>query len=602
MTFPTIPTTGAGRLLTGFDTTPATATFPSLTGLTKNSGDLLIAIIAVYQSTASAGAVFSGWGGGFTEFVDQRGSATDMSIGAAYKWSTGSETGTFDVTVGATVTGHAGLILLSIPGAHLSTPPEGGTIAVGTSTVANPGALDPAGWGTEDTLWISVAASGEVTLTGSYTGMGLAAGPPTNYGSAVSTGESADAIGAVALAVAFRQNATSSEDVAAWTAVDTSNARNAALVIAVRPLPAPTVGAATGAVAWVGSATGARESRAAATGGVAWVGVATGTAVHSGASSGAVAWVGSATGSAPASGPNTGAATGAASWSGTASGVRVAGGTTTGDITWTGSATGAYPTYSEWSAQVCQTTSGAVVNDGAATGTVDWVGTATGARGSAGTSAGAVGWVGSATGARESRGAATGAVTWVGTVTGTRSSEGAATGAVTWVGSATGEAPLVDAQTGSASGTVTWAGTTTGARDSEGAATGTVTWTGAATGTAPTLDAKAGSATGTVAWSGAATGARTSAGAIAGTLTWTGSTTGLRTSYGTSIGTVTWTGSATGGHTSGPDANPIDITIREHGHTTTVEALGSSATVKPAAHTTAEPLGTSATARPTSTA
>lgn len=243
MAFPTIPTVAAGRLLTGFDTTPATATFPDLSSLTKNSGDLLIALIAVYQSTATAGAVFSGWGAGFNEFVDQRGGTTQMSIGAAYKWSDGTETGTFNVTVGATVTGHAGLILLSIPGAHLSTPPEGGTIAVGTSTVADPGSFNPTGWDAEDTLWISLGASGETATTGSYSGMGGAASPPANYGDAVSTGESADVIGAVAFAVAFRQLNAASEDVITWGAVDTSNARNVALVIAVRPAPAVPVDA-----------------------------------------------------------------------------------------------------------------------------------------------------------------------------------------------------------------------------------------------------------------------------------------------------------------------------------------------------------------------
>ncbi len=235
MAFPTIPTAGAGRLLTGFDTTPATATFPSLSSLTKNSGDLLIAIIAVYQSTATDGAVFSGWGGGFTEFVDQRGGTTQMSIGAAYKWSDGTETGTFNVTVGATVTGHAGLILMSIPGAHASTPPEGGTIAVGTTGIADPGALVPS-WGAKDTLWIAAGASGETGTGGAYTGMGAAAGPPTNYGDAVSTGESADAIGAIAFAVAFRQNNTASEDIGPWSAVDVSNARNVALAIAIPPV------------------------------------------------------------------------------------------------------------------------------------------------------------------------------------------------------------------------------------------------------------------------------------------------------------------------------------------------------------------------------
>jgi hypothetical protein len=84
MAFPTIPTAGAGRVLTTTQAnTTAARTFPSLSSLTKNSGDLLIAICIAYQSSASAGTVFGTWGGGFTEFVDVGGSTSNMSIGAA---------------------------------------------------------------------------------------------------------------------------------------------------------------------------------------------------------------------------------------------------------------------------------------------------------------------------------------------------------------------------------------------------------------------------------------------------------------------------------------------------------------------------------------
>jgi hypothetical protein len=235
MAFPTIPTAAAGRVLTSTDTTAATSTFPDLSSLTKNAGDLLIAICVVYQSTAAAGAVFGTWGGGFTEFVDQRGGTTQMSIGAAYKFSTGSETGTFTVTVGATVTGHSAMILLSIPGAHASTPPEGGTIATGTTAVADPVALVPS-WGAADTLWAAVAGAGETATGGAFQGVGSS---PTNYSTAETTGISSDVVGGVAAGVGFRQLNTASEDVGPWTgAHDVSNARNVALVIAVRPAAA----------------------------------------------------------------------------------------------------------------------------------------------------------------------------------------------------------------------------------------------------------------------------------------------------------------------------------------------------------------------------
>lgn len=233
MAFPTVPTSAAGRILTNNQAdTSATRTFPDLSSLTKSSGDLLIAIVTGYQSAGSANAVFSSWGGGFTEFTDQMTtSGSTMAIGAAYKFSTGSETGTFTVTQ-ASPTGHASMILMAISGAHASTVPEAGTIANGTSAAADPGALDPAGWAAEDTLWIAVGANGETSGTGSWTAMNAA---PTNYTDFQGTNPTdTSTVGQTGLAVAFRQLNATSEDAGAFS-TDTSNARNSALLIAVRP-------------------------------------------------------------------------------------------------------------------------------------------------------------------------------------------------------------------------------------------------------------------------------------------------------------------------------------------------------------------------------
>lgn len=233
MAFPTIPTVAAGRVLWQLATNPAgTHTSPSLSSLTKNAGDLLVAIIIIYDGN-STNAEFSSWGGSFTEFVDQATTAT-MGIGAAYKWSSGSETGTFTVTSADTSSNDSAFCLLSIAGAHESTPPEGGTIANGTSAAADPGSLNPGGWDAEDTLWIAVAGSGETSTTGSFTGVASA---PTNFTDYSDSGISADVVGGVEGAVAFRQLNASSLDVGTFS-VDTSNARNSALVIAVRPAPA----------------------------------------------------------------------------------------------------------------------------------------------------------------------------------------------------------------------------------------------------------------------------------------------------------------------------------------------------------------------------
>lgn len=234
MAFPTIPT--GGRVITGVQANATSPrTFPNLSGLTKNPGDLLIAIIYCYQSSLTS-AIFSSWGGGFTEIRDV-GVASQHCVGIAYKISDGTETGTFTVAQAGTITGHAAMIVMSIPGAHASAAPEVlAALATGTAANADPGALNPS-WGADDTLWITARANGETATGGTFTGLGAA---PTNYGNAVQTGISGDVVGGIEAGVSFRQLNAASEDVGAGTA-DVSNARNASIVIAVRPITATTV-------------------------------------------------------------------------------------------------------------------------------------------------------------------------------------------------------------------------------------------------------------------------------------------------------------------------------------------------------------------------
>lgn len=229
MAYPTIPTVAAGRVLvtTQADTT-SPRTFPNLSSLTKNSGDLLLAIILNYESSLTS-AIWSSWGASFTELVDI-GVSSNMCAGVAYKWSTGSETGTFTVAQAGTITGHAAMILLSIPAAHGTSAPEAtSALATGTTAAADPASLSPS-WGSGETLWIAVAGSGETNAGGAYTGVASA---PTNYSDYADTGISSDVVGGVEGAVAFRQVTAASEDVGVF-GLDTSNARSAALVIAVR--------------------------------------------------------------------------------------------------------------------------------------------------------------------------------------------------------------------------------------------------------------------------------------------------------------------------------------------------------------------------------
>ena len=230
MAFPTIPTSAGGRVLSQLATSPSgTHTSPSLSSLTKNAGDLLIAIVSIYDGN-STNAEFSSWGGSFTEFGDFAGT-TDLSIGVAYKWSTGSETGTFTVTSADTSTNDSCFILLSIAGAHASTPPEAGGYAVGTNSNADSGSLNPSGWDVEDTLWISAVGIGETSTAGAFQGI---IGGPSGWSDLYESGISEDAVGGIEGGVAFLQSAVASVDPPAFN-TDTSNARWGAITIAVRP-------------------------------------------------------------------------------------------------------------------------------------------------------------------------------------------------------------------------------------------------------------------------------------------------------------------------------------------------------------------------------
>lgn len=242
MAFPTVPTQANGDLafVNQLNTT-ATLTGPNLNTLTKNPGDLLIAIAGEYQSTAALNAGWTGWAGGgltWTEIADRGASGTaNGRIGIAIaRVVTGSETGTVTVTRSGTLTGDASMIVLCIPGAHTTTNPEVSAITSANAAAADPPALSPS-WGAEDTLWIAVNGNGMTSGTGSWTANNSA---PTNYTDYFGTAPAdTSTVGDYGLAVAFRQLNAATEDAGAFTA-DTSNARNDALLIAVRPAPSST--------------------------------------------------------------------------------------------------------------------------------------------------------------------------------------------------------------------------------------------------------------------------------------------------------------------------------------------------------------------------
>jgi len=596
MAFPTIPTVAAGRVLSTLNTAGgATKTFPNLSSLTKNAGDLLIAIAVTYDGN-STNAEFSSWGGGFTEFKDQA-TTTTMGIGCAYKWSTGSETGTFTVTTADTSASDSVMWLISIPGAHASTPPEASNIVNGTAAAANVAAFDPSGWAAEDTLWILVGGSGEDATTGSFTGMG--SGDPTNYTSSVLSGITADVFGGVESKLSFRQVNASSEDPPTFSTVDVSNARNSALLIAVRPAPPPITSGAyetslsnpaiapevdTGhsvtVRAWqtAGSGTLLVRLLQGATQIDSWSETLTGSAAdynHSVTSgnaanitdyndlrlefkiqgvTGLTARVSQAYMTVPQGNPD-GAVAGAISWVGTVTGTRTSRGDVSGAISWVGSVTGV------------RTPKGSV------SGAVDWVGTVDGVAPApavnGGTVSGAISWVGTVTGTRTPKGSVSGAVGWAGSVTGKRTPKGAVSGAVTW-----GSGVVVGGNLGFVQGAISWVGTVTGDAPATGAYTELEFKIGVQSPAAlgdiyefrvyldgSPFDAylqtprftvtgtPQGVVSGNISWSGSVTGTRTPKGAVTGAVGWAGSVTGTRTPKGAVTGAVGWAGSVTGSRT-----------------------------------------------------
>ena len=235
MAFPTIPTAGAGTIVSQLNTAGgATKTFTNiLNGLTKSSGDLLLAICVIYDGN-STDAEFSGWTAGWTEIIDKA-TTTSMGFGIAYKISNGSETGNLAVTTADTSANDSAMIVMAISGAHASTAPEGRADSLGTTTSCRCNGVTPS-WGPADTLWVYIGACGEDATTGSFTG--IASTTPTNYSDLFETGISADVVGGIEAAVAFRQVNAATEDPNANGSVfvnDTSNARWRAGLVAIRP-------------------------------------------------------------------------------------------------------------------------------------------------------------------------------------------------------------------------------------------------------------------------------------------------------------------------------------------------------------------------------
>ena len=217
MAFPTRQTADdkSGSVTVG--TTSWTFTYP--TNLV--AGDLIIAIMGRPSTTGGNPTFPAG-------FVVANSSLT-RQLDFAKKLSDGTETGNFTVTISSNNTG--GWIVFRITGwgGTLGTTFDNtagtcgdvarATSASGTSTTPDPPSLDPASWGTEDTLWIASCMCA------------AAAGNPTAFPTSYSTGVRANGCGA-----ADRQLNASSEDPSTFS--QASSLAWLASTIGVKPITA----------------------------------------------------------------------------------------------------------------------------------------------------------------------------------------------------------------------------------------------------------------------------------------------------------------------------------------------------------------------------
>ncbi len=197
------------------DTTQHPVTLPA----NRSNGDRILVCFA-----CDGTPTVSGWPTGWTVVGTQNTTVGADKIVVAEKIVSGGEANfSLTTSVGEQSSYHA----YRITGAHATTASEAAGINGGTSTVDFP-LLNPAGWGTEDTLWFIVGAEDNGTRTVSTW--------PANYtGGQRRTGFGTSAAG-VALATAWRELNAASEDpgILTWSAGPNAGG----LTVAIRPTTA----------------------------------------------------------------------------------------------------------------------------------------------------------------------------------------------------------------------------------------------------------------------------------------------------------------------------------------------------------------------------
>lgn len=200
-----------------------------------DGGGILEDDIVVIISGMDGNQTFT-WPVGWTEIKDAAGNGSAVRVGVAWKRMAGSETGTVTVTTSGSEGGGTQAIL--IRGAHATSAPE---ISAGVNAATanpDPDNLDPAGWTTENTLWIAAMVNDDGVGT-----VAVTAGPTNFYeppgGTALSRVLNTRwaAVTGAGVATALRRQIASAQNPGAFTMTAEDSH---AFTIAIRPKNAAT--------------------------------------------------------------------------------------------------------------------------------------------------------------------------------------------------------------------------------------------------------------------------------------------------------------------------------------------------------------------------
>jgi hypothetical protein len=471
---------------------------------TRVAGDLLLAFGAEDSATALTHSQTTTW----TELSDEAGTGANR-LGVYARIATNDANDALSVAGANSADASFNVVAIKV-GTHSVVNVATDIVKVSAATGASGNANPPSINGGSSKNWLAIAAACvDLTATGS-----AITAAPTSYTTDAITQKSAASTSSVALGVGPRRmTATQTEDPGVFT--NTSGAWIAKTLLIPPVPPAPNDGAATGSIAWAGSADGETPistQEGSASGSISWVGSATGTTIRRGSANGTIGWAGVAVGG------NLGVVIGGIGWSGSSVGSSVHRGANVGAIAWVGSANGETPLdIFDGSANGAITWAGSIIGSrsskGDSNGAVTWSGIAIG--GNLGIAIGAIIWVGVATGVRAPKGEPTGAVAWSGSSVGSSIRRGASSGTIAWVGSANGETPP-DLVGGSTSGDIIWSGSVLGLRPAKGSSVGTIGWAGVVVG------GNLGIGIGSIIWGGIVVGSKFTQGFSEGTISWVG--------------------------------------------------------------------------------